>query len=234
MDFDDELLDMEAEMQAAMEAELEENVAMLGELEEEAAGGKGPSASPAGPLGESLGLTQELEQLVENMDTQTQGAEPSASGRGKRKSSGLGDGDDDGAWLEEGAGEDEEGGRATTRGSPRGANKRAKPSQPTFLAEPIATLMERVQQKRVAKLLQESEALASAPSALAEEGRPAAPDSDLMTKKYAPKRYHDLLSEEKTNRAVVGWLKLWDQYVFGKKVNKAREEKTNECEATTK
>lgn len=32
--------------------------------------------------------------------------------------------------------------------------------------------------------------------------------------KYAPKEYCDLLSDDKTNREVVKWLKSWDALVF--------------------
>lgn len=39
--------------------------------------------------------------------------------------------------------------------------------------------------------------------------------SELLVDKYAPQRYVDLLSDERTNREVLGWLKSWDRCVFG-------------------
>lgn len=34
---------------------------------------------------------------------------------------------------------------------------------------------------------------------------------------YAPKEYCDLLSDDRTNREIVKWLKSWDGLVFGQK-----------------
>ena len=39
----------------------------------------------------------------------------------------------------------------------------------------------------------------------------------LYTQKYAPKHYSDLLTEEKTNREILTWMKSWDDIVFNKK-----------------
>lgn len=36
----------------------------------------------------------------------------------------------------------------------------------------------------------------------------------LWLDKYKPKRFIDLLSDERTNREVLKWIKTWDRYVF--------------------
>lgn len=47
---------------------------------------------------------------------------------------------------------------------------------------------------------------------------PSIPVEDqLWVDKYAPKNFLDLLSDDKTNRSILSWLKEWDPYVF--KVN---------------
>ena len=42
------------------------------------------------------------------------------------------------------------------------------------------------------------------------------PPPSLFVNKYAPARYADLLSDERSNREVLSWLKSWDKAVFGK------------------
>lgn len=39
-------------------------------------------------------------------------------------------------------------------------------------------------------------------------------DDQLWVDKYAPKNFLDLLSDDKTNRSILSWLKEWDPYVF--------------------
>lgn len=39
-------------------------------------------------------------------------------------------------------------------------------------------------------------------------------------RKYEPKRFVDLLTDERTNRNVLTWLKSWDHIVFNKPVAK--------------
>jgi chromosome transmission fidelity protein 18 len=39
----------------------------------------------------------------------------------------------------------------------------------------------------------------------------------LFTDKYKPKSYSDLLTDEKTNREILTWMKSWDEIVFNKK-----------------
>ena len=41
--------------------------------------------------------------------------------------------------------------------------------------------------------------------------------SSLFTDKYRPKKYCDLLTEEKINREILTWMKSWDEIVFNKK-----------------
>lgn len=43
--------------------------------------------------------------------------------------------------------------------------------------------------------------------------------SSLFTDKYRPKKYCDLLTEEKINREILTWMKSWDEIVFNKKFN---------------
>ena len=41
---------------------------------------------------------------------------------------------------------------------------------------------------------------------------------ELWLEKYKPKKYDDLLTEEKTNRDILTWLKSWDEIVFKVKI----------------
>ena len=41
----------------------------------------------------------------------------------------------------------------------------------------------------------------------------------LFTDKYKPTKYIDLITEEKTNREILTWMKSWDEIVFNKKFN---------------
>ncbi|KAG0219745.1 hypothetical protein BGX33_001062 [Mortierella sp. NVP41] len=42
----------------------------------------------------------------------------------------------------------------------------------------------------------------------------------LWVDKYRPKKYTDLMGDERVNREVLSWIKEWDQCVFGRKFNK--------------
>lgn len=44
--------------------------------------------------------------------------------------------------------------------------------------------------------------------------------SELWLEKYKPKKYSELLTEEKTNRSIQTWLKSWDEIVFNRPVKK--------------
>jgi chromosome transmission fidelity protein 18 len=51
--------------------------------------------------------------------------------------------------------------------------------------------------------------------------------------KYKPNKFCDLLTEEKTNREILTWVKSWDEIVFNKKFNVItpnylKKNKTNE------
>ena len=293
-DFED-LLDMEAEM------EMEDNLKVLEEdleEEEDAVGGKPspstatasiarqgdgaggpPSPAPTKLPTASLGLTQELENLV----TRTQDTS------GARKDDDLTENELQDLLAsqnpsqpaateedeEEDDDDDEEGGResnlplrflyqmegreyvtVTLEGGKRvyctvneasgdkgkvagGKPRRKSKKDKGFLAVPVKDLMERVERRRLQKIIQESENLSNAvgkeaPSTQdADQGTPGhgAPGSQkLLAAKYAPRRFIELLSDEKTNREVVRWLKLWDHFVFGKPI-KSQEKNSAENKA---
>lgn len=48
----------------------------------------------------------------------------------------------------------------------------------------------------------------------------------LWVDKYIPKRFIELLTEEKTNREILIWLKSWDKMVFPEKYKKAKQMQT--------
>ncbi|KAJ1352870.1 hypothetical protein KIN20_009359 [Parelaphostrongylus tenuis] len=59
------------------------------------------------------------------------------------------------------------------------------------------------------------------------QGRPSPPvfdlyhsadDSSLWVKKYSPRFYTDLLSDDGINRSLMSWIKLWDECVFKRKI----------------
>lgn len=39
-------------------------------------------------------------------------------------------------------------------------------------------------------------------------------NNELWLEKYKPKKYDDLLTDEKFNRDILTWLKSWDEVVF--------------------
>lgn len=39
-------------------------------------------------------------------------------------------------------------------------------------------------------------------------------NNELWLEKFKPKKYDDLLTDEKTNRDILTWLKSWDEIVF--------------------
>jgi len=45
------------------------------------------------------------------------------------------------------------------------------------------------------------------------------PETLLWSDKYMPQNFYELLSDERTNREVLTWLKSWDPIVFKKKVS---------------
>ena len=90
-----------------------------------------------------------------------------------------------------------------------------------LLSQPIDLLMQKAERRRLDRILAESKALvAEGEGAAAQDPAPdaasAAGESQrLLASKYAPRRFLELLSDERTNRDVVRWLKLWDHFVFG-------------------
>lgn len=44
-----------------------------------------------------------------------------------------------------------------------------------------------------------------------------AQNGELWLEKYKPLKFCDLLTDEKTNREILIWMKSWDEIVFGKK-----------------
>lgn len=256
-DFDD-LLDMEAEM------ELEQQLDILGSLEAnekdkvgsgsgEGEGGPGPSAS--------LGLTQELEQLVDMEGTahatETQGLsegeleELAATQKEEEEEEELEEEEEverEGPvrYLYQTEGRDhvtvtveggrrvycpvrkDDGGRAAAAAATAKRRKRGGRGG-SLIDVPVAELVDRVERRRVQRILRESEDLSKS---VVEEGRPAAEGSGapaaasrqrLLVSKYAPRRFIELLSDERTNREVVRWLKLWDPCVFGREAPKTKQ-----------
>ena len=43
--------------------------------------------------------------------------------------------------------------------------------------------------------------------------------NELWLEKYKPLKFCDLLTDEKTNRDIITWMKSWDEIVFGRKFN---------------
>ncbi|EFN58850.1 hypothetical protein CHLNCDRAFT_50360 [Chlorella variabilis] len=104
-----------------------------------------------------------------------------------------------------------------------------------LLSDPISTLLAAVEQDQYDRAVAETAAAAataSAAAAAAAQHQPRTPggrrgerggsggaagrsSAALWVKKYAPKGYIDLLSDEQINREVVRWLKGWDPCVFG-------------------
>lgn len=48
------------------------------------------------------------------------------------------------------------------------------------------------------------------------------PEETLWVDRYRPKRFTDLLGDERVHREVLGWVKQWDHCVFGKGKGKKR------------
>ena len=61
-------------------------------------------------------------------------------------------------------------------------------------------------------------------------------NSELWLEKYKPKKYDDLLTDEKTNRDILTWLKSWDELVFNvsKKLNQKIAVKSSDPRAMKK
>uniref|UniRef100_A0A7N0VLK2 AAA+ ATPase domain-containing protein n=1 Tax=Kalanchoe fedtschenkoi TaxID=63787 RepID=A0A7N0VLK2_KALFE len=86
--------------------------------------------------------------------------------------------------------------------------------------EPITSLMQKVEQETFLKTLQAS-SLSQNEEVIPV---PAVATEQLWVEKYAPSSFTDLLSDEKTNREVLLWLKQWDSCVFGSEIRSTNEE----------
>ncbi|TMW63058.1 hypothetical protein Poli38472_005676 [Pythium oligandrum] len=79
---------------------------------------------------------------------------------------------------------------------------------------PITAMMEALEQRQI-----ESAVKADARPATREhaESKTGQQSNVLWLDKYKPQRFIDLLSDERTNREVLGWIKQWDRFVFPNK-----------------
>jgi len=87
-----------------------------------------------------------------------------------------------------------------------------------MLGRPIAQLMTsvvRAEVEREERRVEQAATEGGADDPMAEEGS-AAPKTALLVDKYAPRSFSQLVSDERTNREVLKWLKQWDGMVFGR------------------
>ncbi|XP_057783612.1 uncharacterized protein LOC131001284 [Salvia miltiorrhiza] len=90
-----------------------------------------------------------------------------------------------------------------------------------LLQEPVRVLMEKVEQEQFTKALQgsvEGDSTEVVPST-----SPVTTEQ-LWVEKYAPSSFTELLSDEKTNREVLLWLKQWDSCVFGSEIKSTTDD----------
>ncbi|KAH6786798.1 P-loop containing nucleoside triphosphate hydrolases superfamily protein [Perilla frutescens var. hirtella] len=90
-----------------------------------------------------------------------------------------------------------------------------------LLQEPVRVLMEKVEHEQFTKALQ-----GSVEDDMAEVVLSTAPvaSEQLWVEKYAPCSFTELLSDEKTNREVLLWLKQWDSCVFGSDIKSTTDD----------
>ena len=102
---------------------------------------------------------------------------------------------------------------------------------PSLLSESIEHMLDKIEEARHAEALKESERLAERQRRV-KDGLTADPvdntdtgastdaakkaDKGLWVDKYSPKKFNELLSEDKVNREVLHWIKAWDGVVFKK------------------
>ncbi|WOL00712.1 chromosome transmission fidelity protein [Canna indica] len=89
-----------------------------------------------------------------------------------------------------------------------------------LLLETISTLSEKVEQEALAKALKDS--LGSTDQATSPKAHLV--DEQLWVEKYAPNSFKELLSDERTNREVLLWLKQWDSSVFGSQIRATEDD----------
>lgn len=106
------------------------------------------------------------------------------------------------------------------------ASVRAGAKKPSLLSDSVEDMLDRIEERRHAEALKESARLAERQRRV-REGLPAdAIDADVLgngpradrlwVDKYSPKKFNELLSEDKVNREVLHWIKAWDGVVFKK------------------
>ncbi|KAL8486812.1 hypothetical protein ACS0TY_023487 [Phlomoides rotata] len=90
-----------------------------------------------------------------------------------------------------------------------------------LLQEPVRALMQKIEDEEFTKAMQ-----ASVEGDLTEVVPSKAPvtNEQLWVDKYAPSSFTELLSDEKTNREVLLWLKQWDSCVFGSDIKSTSED----------
>ncbi|EPS63928.1 chromosome transmission fidelity protein 18, partial [Genlisea aurea] len=88
-----------------------------------------------------------------------------------------------------------------------------------LLAEPVRVLMQKVEHSVFTKAVQES---VEGPTEVV-AAKTFVDDEKLWVEKFSPKSFTELLSDEKTNREVLLWLKQWDLCVFGSEIKSTSE-----------
>ncbi|KAF3792213.1 Chromosome transmission fidelity protein [Nymphaea thermarum] len=89
-----------------------------------------------------------------------------------------------------------------------------------LLLEPVRILLERVEQEAFLKACDTSAGSIDDTANLLEVTN----NEQLWVDKYAPRSFTELLSDEKTNREVLYWLKEWDSCVFGSKIRATEDD----------
>ncbi|KZS88374.1 hypothetical protein SISNIDRAFT_479953 [Sistotremastrum niveocremeum HHB9708] len=95
----------------------------------------------------------------------------------------------------------------------------ARPSR--LLEVPIHRLMEEISVTVAQKLTDEHVASATTPVR-------STPQSTLWVDRYRPKRFIDLLGDERTHRETMAWVKCWDTCVFGTSKSKGKKRARDE------
>eukprot|EP01113_Clastostelium_recurvatum_P003282 TRINITY_DN11426_c1_g1_i3.p1 TRINITY_DN11426_c1_g1~~TRINITY_DN11426_c1_g1_i3.p1 ORF type:complete len:318 (-),score=47.39 TRINITY_DN11426_c1_g1_i3:83-973(-) len=78
--------------------------------------------------------------------------------------------------------------------------------QSSLLTTPISYVLDKIDKQKLKEALAEAEA---GPRRVIRPG-----DGKLWVDRYAPTAFTDLLSDERTNRSVLSWLKEWDPIVY--------------------
>ncbi|KAL4157676.1 hypothetical protein PRNP1_006693 [Phytophthora ramorum] len=82
---------------------------------------------------------------------------------------------------------------------------------------PIKEMMEAIERMEIVEAAsKEDEAMLQELGSSSKES-PSMTNAVLWLDKYRPKSFLDLLSDERTNREVLSWIKSWDRFVFPKK-----------------